>query len=69
MKESGITENGTGRLAWGLEELAKATGLSKSFLRLEIRREKLKVLRLGRRILVRADEVERYLSRTSDDPR
>jgi excisionase family DNA binding protein len=50
------------RLTYSLPELALKLGVSTSFLRLEASRHKLNLTRLGRRALVRADEVERYLN-------
>lgn len=50
------------RLAYSIPELARKLGVSPAFLRLEAARQKLRLTRLGRRALVRAEEVERYLS-------
>jgi len=41
------------RLAWGLSEVSKCTGLSVPFLRAEVRAGRLPVRRFGRRVLVR----------------
>jgi excisionase family DNA binding protein len=49
------------RIAYSIPELARRLGVSAAFLRLEGARHKLMVTRLGRRALVRAEEVERYL--------
>jgi len=49
------------RLAYSIPELARKLGVSPAFLRLEAARQKLILTRLGRRALVRAEEVERYL--------
>jgi hypothetical protein len=54
--------NVTERVAWSLSEMAQATGLSVPFLRLEMGRGNLKVTRFGRRILISAEERERYLN-------
>jgi hypothetical protein len=51
-----------GRLAWGLQEVAEVTGLSLAFLRLEVRSGRLQVRSFGRRKLVLAEELERYLA-------
>jgi excisionase family DNA binding protein len=49
------------RLTYSIPELARKLGVSPAFLRLEAARHKLILTRLGRRALVRAEEVERYL--------
>jgi excisionase family DNA binding protein len=49
------------RLTYSIPELARKLGVSAAFLRLEAARHKLILTRLGRRALVRAGEVERYL--------
>jgi|ERR1044072_3296485 excisionase family DNA binding protein len=49
------------RIAWGLYEIAKATGLSLAFLRNEVRAGRLPVRRFGRRVLVRNEDLESYL--------
>jgi excisionase family DNA binding protein len=49
------------RMAYSLEEVSKKTSLSKAFLRLEIKRGRLQVRRFGRRILVRNEDLERYI--------
>jgi hypothetical protein len=50
------------RLAWGLEEFAAATDTSVSFIRLEIRRGKIRPARLGRRVVILDREAQRYLA-------
>lgn len=50
------------RVAWGLAEIAKSTGLSLAFLRNEVRRKALPVKRFGRRVLVLDDDLKTYLS-------
>jgi excisionase family DNA binding protein len=49
------------RIAFSVEEIAKQTSLSKAFLRLEIKRGKLRVKRFGRRVLVLKSDLENYL--------
>jgi len=51
----------TDRLAYAIEEVSQATGLSASFLRLEITRGNLKATRAGRRVLITSVELQRYL--------
>jgi hypothetical protein len=46
------TDVTTQRVAWALQEVAKATGLSLGFLRNDVRRGVLPVRRFGRRVLV-----------------
>jgi excisionase family DNA binding protein len=50
------------RLALGVRESAQALGVSTAFLRLEIARKRLQVSRLGRRVVVPAAELQRYLA-------
>jgi excisionase family DNA binding protein len=59
-----ITESG--RLAWSLREAAEALGVSERFLRNEIRRGKLGAIKRGRRVLVRAETLDRYLRDDSE---
>lgn len=49
------------KIAFSIEEIAEQTTLSKAFLRLEIKRGKLKVKRFGRRVLVLKDDLQKYL--------
>ena len=51
----------TQRLAWGLAEIAKATGLSLGFLRNEVRRGALPTRKCGRRVLVLDEDLKKYL--------
>jgi len=55
----------TERIAWSLQEIAKATGLSLGFLRKEVRRGGLPVKRFGRRVLVLEADLKVYLSEGS----
>jgi len=54
------------RRAYGLPELAESLGCSAAFLRLEGGRGKLRVTRLGRRVVVLAEDVEAYLAAGRD---
>ena len=54
------------RLAWGLADIAKQTGLSVSFLRKEIKAGRLSVRRFGRRVLVRDEDLRLYLEQGSN---
>ena len=49
--------------ATSLQRLAKDLDVSAGFLRLEIRRGRLAAIKLGRRVVVSADEARRYLAR------
>jgi hypothetical protein len=53
------------RRAYGLAEFAASLGVSIGFLRLEVTRKHLHVIRLGRRVLVTCAEADRYLSQHS----
>jgi excisionase family DNA binding protein len=48
---------------YGLKEAAGLLGVSSAFLRLEVLRGRLRVVRLGRRVLLRQTELARYLDR------
>ena len=50
------------RLAWGLAELAGELSVSLPFLRKEVRVGSLKAKKIGRRVVVLAEDVERYLA-------
>jgi excisionase family DNA binding protein len=55
----------TPRLTYGLREVAELTGLSVAFLRNEVRAGRLRVLKFGRRVLVRDADLQEYLLRGS----
>ena len=50
------------RLAFSLGEVAEQLGVSVGFLRLEVCRGRLRTVHLGRRVLIREEEVRRYLT-------
>jgi excisionase family DNA binding protein len=54
----------TPRLAWSISEIAKMTGLSEGFVRNDLGR-RLPFHRFGRRILVRDEDLRKYLSEGS----
>jgi excisionase family DNA binding protein len=60
-----ILTNGGGRLAYGVQELAGALGVTAGFIRLEIQRGRLGIIRVGRRVLISRAEAERYLATRS----
>jgi len=49
------------RLSFGVTEVAAALGVSPGFVRAELTNGNLRAVRLGRRIVVKRSEVERYL--------
>lgn len=51
------------RMAYSIKEAAQQTTLSKEYLRLEIKRGKLKARRIGRRILILHEDLQAYLKR------
>jgi excisionase family DNA binding protein len=53
------------RFAWSLGEVASSTGLSVAFLRNEIRAGRLPSRKFGRRVLVRDEDLQRYLAKGS----
>ena len=50
------------RLAWGLSEIAEFTGLSLAFLRNEVRAGRLPSRKFGRRLLIRDEDLQKYLT-------
>jgi excisionase family DNA binding protein len=56
----------TPKLGWTLDELARSLGVSVPFLRLEVKRGRLRAAHLGRRVVLLDTEVRRYLSEASD---
>lgn len=54
-----ITANN--RLAWSLKEISNNTGLSVNFLRYEVRRGNLAVRKFGTRVLVRNEDLIKYM--------
>jgi excisionase family DNA binding protein len=54
--------NSKERLAAGIPVWAEQLDVSPGFLRLEVSRGRLRVMRLGRRVLVTKAEIERYLT-------
>ncbi len=61
MIQETITQN---KMAYSVEEISAQTSLSKAFLRLEIKRGKLKAIRPGnsRRVIITAKSLEDYLN-------
>jgi excisionase family DNA binding protein len=58
--------NSAQKLGWTLEELALSLSVSVPFLRLEIKRGRLRAARLGRRVVLLDSEVRRYLAEAAD---
>lgn len=56
----------TPKLGWTLDELARSLGVSVPFIRLEVKRGRLRAAHLGRRVVVLDSEVHRYLAQASD---
>ena len=54
------------KLGWTFEELARSLSVSVPFLRLEVKRGRLKAAHLGRRVVLLDSEVSRYLAEASD---
>jgi excisionase family DNA binding protein len=57
-----ITNTLKQKIAYSVEEISEQTTLSKAFLRLEIKRGKLKISRFGRRVIVRDEDLREYLA-------
>lgn len=56
-----VTDGSVHRKAWSLGESARLIGASERFLRNEVRRGNLKVVRRGRRVFVPASSLDDYL--------
>ncbi|MGO9265218.1 MAG: helix-turn-helix domain-containing protein [Candidatus Binataceae bacterium] len=54
------------KLGWTFEELARSLSVSVPFLRLEVKRGRLKAAHLGRRVVLLDRDVRRYLAEASD---
>jgi excisionase family DNA binding protein len=54
------------KLGWTLGELARSLSVSVPFLRLEVKRGRLKAAHLGRRVVLLDTDVQRYLAEASD---
>jgi excisionase family DNA binding protein len=59
----------TPKLGWTLDELARSLSVSVPFIRLEVKRGRLKAAHLGRRVVVLDTEVRRYLTQASESDR
>ncbi len=53
--------------AYSIKEVAQQTSLSQPFVRLEIKRGKLKARKFGTRILITAENLSNYLNGENDD--
>jgi excisionase family DNA binding protein len=54
------------RLGWTFEELARSLSVSVPFLRLEVKRGRLKAAHLGRQVVLLDSDVRRYLAEAID---
>jgi excisionase family DNA binding protein len=50
------------RLTYGIKEVAESLGVSEAFIRLEIDRKHLQVIRAGRRVLVIKSSFDEYIA-------
>ncbi len=64
--ELNIEQNVTQKIAWSLNDISEATGLSVNFLRYEVRRGYLKTRNFGRRVLVLDADLQRYMESGSE---
>jgi excisionase family DNA binding protein len=60
------TKPNSPKLAWTLPQLAQSLGVSVPFIRLEIKRGRLRAAHLGRRVVLLDLEVRRYLTAATD---
>jgi excisionase family DNA binding protein len=66
MDDSSITEVRVAPQALSIAAVAEALNVSQPFVRLEIARGKIRVCRLGRRVLITPNELRRYLQAHMD---
>lgn len=59
-------KNPNAKLGWTLEELARSLSVSVPFLRLEIKRGRLRAAHLGRRVVLLDSEVHKYLAEANE---
>lgn len=64
MKMELNTESQT-RKAFSLAEIAQSTGLSQGYLRNEVRAKRLPIRKFGRRVVVLASDLQRFLDKGS----
>ncbi len=64
MMQETVTPN---KRAYSIKEVAQQTSLSQPFVRLEIKRGKLKAKNFGTRILVTAENLSNYLNGETND--
>ncbi len=62
MTQETITQN---KFAYSVDEISRETTLSKAFLRNKIREGELEATRFGRRVLVLAENLEKFLKNGS----
>ena len=65
VQSSSQTPSTSPRLGWTLDDLARSLSVSVPFLRLEVKRGRLRAAHLGRRVVVLDTEVHRYLAEAS----
>jgi excisionase family DNA binding protein len=65
MESEAVMKSNSPKLGWTLEELARSLSVSVPFLRLEVKRGRLRAAHLGRRVVVLDAEVRRYLAEAS----
>lgn len=61
MQES-VTSMQDKKIAYSIRELSQLVGICERKIHYEIEQGKLKIARIGRRVLVRSNEVDRWLS-------
>lgn len=59
------TTSQTRRVAWSLAEISESTGLSQGYLRNEVRAKRLPIRKFGRRVVVLASDLQRFLDEGS----
>ena len=62
-------DNDVPKIGWTVEELARSLSVSVPFLRLEIKRGRLRAAHLGRRVVLFDRDVRRYLAEADEQIR
>jgi len=60
--QENVTSTQLGKLTYSIKELCGLVGVCERKIHYEIKAKRLKTVRIGRRVLVRADEVKRWLA-------
>jgi hypothetical protein len=69
MEKNKKPQRDTPRKGWSLNDISEDYGLSVPFLRLEVKKERLRARRFGRRLVILDDDLQAYLASGSSGNR